>query len=378
MTTRWLFGTVLVASSLTTIFAQGPRELAKGARVTPIPPPAVVVPDTAAVVAGTPISTKQLDEKLGARLIKLRTQEYRLRRTALDEILADTLLEREAAARGISTAELIANEVEAKARPVTEEEARAVYDSARDRMGGRPEAEALQSIVTGMRRQRVSQRRTDFAAALKSKYGVRLFLEPPRLEVATPTGPSMGPADAAVTVIEFSDFQCPYCARSAATVKQLVDKYRGKIRLVFQDFPLPIHKDAPKAAEAAACAHDQGKFWEMHDLLFQDQKKLSVAELKRHAVDLGLDVPVFNACLDDGKHAADWKRTKTLGEGYGITGTPAFFINGIPIYGAAPLQDFTQIIDDELARTAPPSMPAVIRHGPALEATGTSARRGRQ
>lgn len=378
MTTRWLFGTVLVAASLTTIFAQGPRELAKGARVTPIPPPAVVVPDTAAVVAGTPISTKQLDEKLGARLIKLRTQEYRLRRTALDEILADTLLEREAAARGISTAELIANEVEAKARPVTEEEARAVYDSARDRMGGRPEAEALQSIVTGMRRQRVSQRRTDFAAALKSKYGVRLFLEPPRLEVATPTGPSMGPADAAVTVIEFSDFQCPYCARSAATVKQLVDKYRGKIRLVFQDFPLPIHKDAPKAAEAAACAHDQGKFWEMHDLLFQDQKKLSVAELKRHAVDLGLDVPVFNACLDDGKHAADWKRTKTLGEGYGITGTPAFFINGIPIYGAAPLQDFTQIIDDELARTAPPSMPAVIRHGPAPEATGTSARRGRQ
>ncbi|MGZ8827988.1 MAG: thioredoxin domain-containing protein [Thermoanaerobaculia bacterium] len=326
--------------------------------MTPTPPAAVVVPDTAAVVAGTPISTKQLDEKLGARLIKLRTQEYRLRRSALDEIVTTTLLDREAAERKISTAALIAAEVDAKARPVTEEEARAVFDSARDRMGAMPEAEAIQSIMSGMQRQRASQRRSEFAVDLKTKYGVQLLLEPPRFEVATPTGPAMGPADAAVTVVEFSDFQCPYCARSAVTVKQLVEKYPGKIRLVFQDFPLPIHKEAPKAAEAAACAHDQGKFWEMHDLLFQNQDKLSMAGLKGHAVTLGLDVPAFNACLDGGKHAADWKRTKTVGEGYGITGTPAFFINGIPIFGAAPLQEFTQIIDDELARTVPPTVPA--------------------
>lgn len=354
MITRWLFGTIVVVGSLTTVLAQAPQKHA-GTRAATTPPSAA---DTAAVVGGTPITTKQLDEKLGARLIQLRTQEYRLRKGALDEIITTTLLDKEAAARKISTADLIAAEIEAKAKPVSEEEARAVLESARDRMGQMPEAEAIQSITAGMQRQRVIQRRSEFAAELKGKYGVQLLIEPPRFKIATPTGPTMGPADAAVTVVEFSDFQCPYCARSAETVKQLVDKYRGKIRLVFQDFPLPIHKEAPKAAEAAACAHDQGKFWQMHDKLFQVQKNLSPAELKQYAADLGLDGPTFNACLDTGKHAGDWKRSKAAGEAYAITGTPAFFINGIPVFGAAPMQEFTQIIDDELARTLPRSMTA--------------------
>lgn len=331
MIRRVLFGALVVAGSLTAAAAQ----------------------DTAAVVAGTPITTKQLDGKLGPRLIQIRSAEYRLRKGALDEIITTTLLEKEAAARGVSVAVLTAAEIDAKAKPVTEEEARAVLESARDRMGQMSEGEAIQSITAGMQRQRAAQRRAELAAELREKYGVELLIEPPRFKFATPAGPAIGPADAAVTVVEFSDFQCPYCARSAQTVKQLVDKYRGRIRLVFQDFPLPIHKDAPKAAEAAACANDQGKFWPMHDKLFQVQKNLSVAEMKQYAAELGLDAPAFNACLDAGRHANEWKRSKTVGEGYGITGTPAFFINGIPVFGAAPLQEFTEVIDAELARTAP-------------------------
>lgn len=196
-------------------------------------------------------------------------------------------------------------------------------------MGQMSEPDAMKSITAGMQRQRANQRRTELVAELKRRYGVQLLLQPPRFTLTTPTGPTMGPADAVITVVEFSDFQCPFCARSAATVKQLVDKYHGKVRLVFQDFPLPIHKDAAKASEAAACAHDQGKFWEFHDRLYQNQNNLSPAELKRYAADLGLDGPTFNACLDAAKHAADWRRTKAIGEAYGITGTPAFFVNGI-------------------------------------------------
>lgn len=347
MTRRLLFGSIVFVASLSTLFAQAPQTSAPGRTAT--------APDTAAIVAGTPISTKQLDDKIGARLLQLRTQEYRLRKNALDEIVTTTLLDKEAAERKISTADLIAAEIDAKAKPVTEEEARAVYESARDRMGQVPEADAIQSIMNGMQRQRANQRRTEFAAELKAKHGVKLLLETPRFKIAPPIGPSMGPADAPVTLVEFSDFQCQYCARSAATVKQLFEKYPGKIRLVFQDFPLPNHKEAPKAAEAAACAHDQGKFWEMHDQLFQNQANLSVGELKRYAANVGLDAPAFSACLDTGKHAGEWKRTRALGEGYGISGTPAFFINGVPVFGAAPLQEFTTIIDDELARLAPPA-----------------------
>lgn len=352
MTRRLLLRSIALAGSLAMTLTQAPQGSADERRT----------PDTAALIAGTPISTKQVDEKLGARLVQLRTQEYRLRKTALDELITTALFEKEAAARKVSVDELLAAEVDAKAKAVSEEEARAVLESARDRMPPMSEAEAIQAITKSMQRQRAQQRRTEYAAELRRKHGVQVLIEPPRVRIATPAGPTLGPADAPITVVEFSDFQCPYCARSAETVKQLVDKYPGKIRLVFQDFPLPIHKEAPKAAEAAACAQDQGKFWEMHDRLFQNQKELSIADLKRHAANLGLDVPAFNACLDEGRHADVWKQAKTFGESFGITGTPAFFVNGIPLFGAAPLQEFTQIIDDELARAATaPAKPSAVR-----------------
>jgi protein-disulfide isomerase len=338
-----LLGAAAVVGTVAVVAAQATRSHT--------PEPISPAPtDTAAVVAGTSITTRQLDEKLGGRLIQLRMQEYRLRKGVLDEIVTTTLLEREAAARQTSTAELVATEIEAKAKPVTDEEARAVLDSARDRMGNMSEAEALKSISEGMRRQRVAQRRTELAASLKAKHGVRLLLESPRVKIDPPSGPSVGPADALVTVVEFSDFQCPYCGREARTLKDVLEKYKGRVRLVFQDFPLSIHKDAPKAAEAAACAGDQGKFWEMHDQLFQNQDKLTVPDLKRHATSLGLDAQSFSTCLDSSRHAADWKRTMALGQGYGVSGTPAFFVNGVPVFGAVPIQEFTSVIDEELTR----------------------------
>jgi protein-disulfide isomerase len=125
------------------------------------------------------------------------------------------------------------------------------------------------------------------------------------------------------------------------------------VRVVFRDFPLSIHAQAPKAAEAATCADEQGKFWEMHDRLFGNQQALQVADLKKHAAELALDTSRFDQCLDSGKYAAEWKKDVDDGTRLGVTGTPAFFVNGRFLSGAQPYEAFVRVIDEELQRLPP-------------------------
>jgi protein-disulfide isomerase len=265
-------------------------------------------------------------------------------------MIANAVLENEAARRRITVTDLLEQEVDKKTRPVTDEEATAVYESVTDRFRGTAPADAVRSIAESMHRQRVKQRRDAFTKDLERTAHVRLLLEPPRINVDSSGQPTRGGADAPVTIVEFSDFQCPYCGQMARILRELDAPYGERVRLVFRDFPLPMHKDAARAAEAAACAQDQGKFWEMHDRLFAGQKSLARADLDRYAADVGLQAARFSACLDGGKHAADWQQDRRDGEQYGVTGTPAFFINGRPIFGAATIQDLRQVIDEELER----------------------------
>jgi len=195
-------------------------------------------------------------------------------------------------------------------------------------------------------------------ASLRLKTPVKVTLAAPRTNVDTGDAPSLGPTDATVTMVTFSDFQCPACGRSYPTVKRIMDQYKGRIRFVFRDFPLSIHPQAPKAAEAAACANEQGKFWQMHDAMFENQQKLAVSDLKSTAASLGLDTERFVACLDSGKKTADWQADMEAGKKYGVNSTPSFFINGRLIAGAAPYPAFAQIIDEELQRAGGAS-PAV-------------------
>jgi protein-disulfide isomerase len=207
----------------------------------------------------------------------------------------------------------------------------------------------MKQIEAYLRQQKVRDRQQAFVNELKAKTTVRVMLEPPRMTVADGNGPATGPANAPVQIIEFSDFQCPFCGRVEPTVKQLHEKYGDKIRVVFRDLPLiQIHPQAAKAAEAGACAADQGKFWEMHAKMFGDQTKLAVEDLKKSAAEIGLNATTFNECLDSGKKEADWKKDSEDAAKYGLSGTPAFFINGRLISGAQPLDAFTQIIDEEL------------------------------
>ena len=174
---------------------------------------------------------------------------------------------------------------------------------------------------------------------------------PSRVQVSVDDDPSKGLATAPVTIIEFSDFECPFCARFySQTLGQIEEKYidTGKVRLVYRDYPLGFHRNAQKAAEAAECADEQGKFWEMHDKIFDNQQAIAVSDLKRYAQEIGVNTAQFNGCLDSGEMASEVEKDFQDGQSYGVTGTPGFFINGIPLSGAQPFSAFERIIEQEL------------------------------
>jgi protein-disulfide isomerase len=152
--------------------------------------------------------------------------------------------------------------------------------------------------------------------------------------------------------VEFSDFQCPYCARANGVLKQVEQRYAGKVRVVFRHFPLPSHKEAAKAAEAAGCAGAQGRFWEMHDKLFANQRAQAASDLKRYAAEIGLDGGPFDRCLDSGSYAKVVEEDVAEGRRHGVTGTPTFFVNGRLLSGAAPFEVLALAIDEELERLA--------------------------
>jgi protein-disulfide isomerase len=268
--------------------------------------------------------------------------------------VAQSLLEKEAKARGVSEEALEKTEILDKA-VVTEAEARAYYEANKARIGSMPEEEAMKQIRAGLGQQRQGERRAAFARELRSKYDVKVLLEPYRVPVELGDAPVRGNPAAPVTILEFSDFQCPYCVRARPAVARVREVYGDKVRVAFRHFPLSFHAQAQKAGEAAACAGDQGKFWEMHDRLWASTQKLAVPDLKQHAVDLGLDAAAFGQCLDSGRHASVVERDEAAGQGYGVSGTPAFFVNGRPLVGAQPFEAFQQVIDDELARAAAPA-----------------------
>jgi len=180
-------------------------------------------------------------------------------------------------------------------------------------------------------------------------------------DISADDDPSVGPANAPVTIIEFSDYQCPFCKRVEPAIRQVLDTYKDKVRLVYRDFPLSFHQNAQKAAEASECADEQGKFWEYHDLLFERQAEWSSEgndKLKEYASSLGLDAKKFNECLDSGKYASEVQKDLNDGQSYGVAGTPAFFINGIEVSGAQPFSSFQQVIDTELSKASSSAIPS--------------------
>jgi protein-disulfide isomerase len=310
-----------------------------------------------AEVNGEAISAEDLVQALGARLRKLEEQIYDLKRRQLDALIAERLLASEAAKRGISVAALLDTEVTTKVGLVTEQEVESFYQANKPRLRAE-EAVVREQIRTHLQQQKLAAQRARFVEALRSQAKIEDRLQPPpivRVEVPVDGAPVRGAADAPVTLVEFSDFHCPFCKQVQATLKQLLERYPAKVRLVYRDFPLDsLHPQARRAAEAARCAQDQGKFWEYHDLLFAGPTSASPEDLERFAGQVGLDTAAFESCLSRGVHRVAVQRDLDEGARLGVTGTPAFFINGRPLSGAQPLEAFVRVMEEELGRVAGP------------------------
>jgi len=306
-----------------------------------------------AIVGTQAITADKLDEQLGNRLFRLRSDEYSLKRPYLDELISKALLEQEAAGRHLTIERLTALEVDEKTKPVQDEEVGAVYESAKQNYPNASEAEARKQIADGMRRSRGQQRRQAFIAELRAKYKVKILLDAPRAQFTATDVASHGPADAPVTIVGFLDFQCPYCANVGKVIDDLEKRYGKSVRFVYRHYPLPFHKEAAKAAEASICAQQQGKFFEMHDKMFANQRALQVADLKKYAGELGLNADAFGQCLDSGRAAAKWQADVQEGTLFGVGGTPTLFVNGRLLNAGANPEALSQAIDQELASVAP-------------------------
>jgi len=303
-----------------------------------------------AVVDGQPITQAQLDEKAATGLKQIQQQEYNVRQQALDGMINDQLLDKEAKTQGIAREALVQKEVNSKVAEPTQAEIDQVWEANKNRVGGKTKEQVLPDIVNFLKSQRAQEAQRNYLQGLRAKYKVQVLLEPPRVEVAVDDDPVKGPASAPVTIVEFSDFQCPFCGRVEGAIQQVLEKYKDKVRFVYRDFPLSIHPMAPKAAEAAQCANEQGKFWGFHDALYGDQTKLAQTDLEATAARLGLNVEQFKSCLNSGKFTAEVNKDMADAQKAGVSSTPSFFINGVPLVGAQGYQAFADIIDRELSR----------------------------
>ena len=308
-----------------------------------------------AEVNGHPITAEEIDKSIAGQLAKLQEQMYNLRQQRLEAAIRDRLLAQEAARRGISVQRLFDAEVTSKVSLVTEEEVERFYQANKSRIPpGSDEAEIRDQIRNRLQGQKVAAQRDAFVQSLRRSGKVVVNLEAPpvtRVAVSTDGAPTRGGANAPVTIVEFSDFHCPFCKRVLPTLKEIEARYGDKVKLVFRDLPLDqLHPGARRAHEAARCAHEQGKFWAYHDVLFERAPRSSPDDLKQFAREVGLDLPRFESCTASARTKELVQKDVEEATGIGINGTPAFVINGEVLSGAQPLENFVRVIDRELAR----------------------------
>ncbi len=304
-----------------------------------------------AAVGGRTIHLAELDSALAPELAKIESDRYEARREKLNDMIDDALLGEAAKAAGVKSEELLKKEITDKVPAPTDEEIRQAYERVKGQAGNATLQDLTPRIRELLLQKATNARRADYFGELRKKTKVVVELEPPRFEVDASTGHADGPKDAPITLVEFSDYQCPFCGRSQPTVLKVLEQYKGKVRHVFMDFPLTnLHPLAMPAAVASRCAEEQGHYPEFHAKLFAEQQSLSSDNFKKWARDLKLDGAKFDECLGSGKSDAVIGKSLEAGRRVGVSGTPGFFVNGIPIHGSQPFEVFQQTIDAELAR----------------------------
>ena len=308
--------------------------------------------DVVARVAGESITFADVDDAWrrndAASRLRMLQDLYDTRLRALDILIGERLIEREAERRGLGRDALLGSELPSRTLSITEEEVTLIYERNRNQFGGRSYEDMAPEIRAFIESQRPMQALHAYMNELRrdATDDVTVLLEPPRQNVdVLEEDPSQGPASAPVEIVEFSDFDCPYDILS-----QVLAEFGDQVHFVYKDYPLPSHPNAFKAAEAGNCANDQGKFWDFHDKMFASQGSLDVPSLKEYAAELGLNVETFSACLDQGEHANRVQRDLEIGSAYGVSSTPTLFINGRVVVGAVPYESLVEILREELRR----------------------------
>lgn len=305
-----------------------------------------------ATVAGAEITLSEAEERVRPELVELDNARYDALRGGVDAIIAERLMDLEAKARGMSIAELAEAEIKNKTDKPTEDQIEKVYAANKERLGDAALDDVRSDIVKFLESQLASVRAGRFLSELRSKYETVVLLDPPVVDVDSGGREGRGGGkDAPVTIIAFSDYECPYCRAAEQAVTLVREKYGDKVRYVHRDFPLPFHADAHGAAEAARCAGDQGEFWGYHDALFAGSS-LSTDALRELAGTIVADQAAFDECLASGRFKDAVDEDLKAGQRLGVRGTPAYFVNGRMLSGAQSFEAFQRIIDEELARVA--------------------------
>ena len=301
--------------------------------------------DVIAEIGGRPVTAGELEQRESSKLLQARYKYYVAERDALEQYIDDKLLEMQAKKESLSVDELLKRHVTVNEPEPTEDQLRFYYEGVQT---DESYETARPHIIETIHQLRVKKAREAYIASLRAEYGVVVELSQPSAHVEAGDAPRLGSEKAPVQIIEYADYECPYCQKVSPDLIRLRQEFGDQVSLVYKDFPLPMHAHAARAAEGARCAGAQGKFWEFHDFLFAT-KKLQESDMKAEARVLKLDATRFDECLDKQEQFEGLKKDAQDAQRLGLTGTPSFFINGRFMSGAIGYAKLRDTVSRELS-----------------------------
>ncbi len=314
-------------------------------------------PSTEAGIAGKvgeiKITNEELIDGVEADLFEAETKVFEIKFNRLKTLIIQKLIDKDPRKKGISNDEFLEKYISSKVVVSDKQVNDFIKEQNIPEEHINPQVKEKIKNYLGMEKKK--QAIESWLADQTKKTPVEVYIPKPRrptFPVEVGDAPSFGNKDAKVTIVEYSDFQCPYCAKGADILKQIKKKYGSKVKVAFKNFPLPFHNHAEKAAVAGLCANEQSSeaFWKLHDEMFANQESLDPEGLKKAAAKLGLKVDKFTKCLDENTYLAKVKADMEEGKAVKVKSTPTFFVNGQLINGAQPIEVFSELIDEELAK----------------------------